>query len=334
VLKLGVLDREQFLRSGHHGGIARLLSVLSRGRVSFLLLERPPKPSKPDSELFEWLMPYVRLSSGIYRTTYRGRFGNLDPEVNQLLASVFDSREELKIEDWAASACLTSSEWAESLFPVFPQLQFVASDILLLLVQVQDGNRGAFVFEPAGAPLQFVRRPFVIRMAPPEPWIFPLNYWLCRQAWRRWNALKPFPDFVQKWIDSPSEEALNVNGRRFTKLSLIHPDAAQLAQSDSRFLARPQSAFEPLPSPVHAIRTMNIFNRAYFREVQLKTGAEAVIRSLLPGGIWILGRTIREEPPEHEVTIFRKADSNRLEVLKRIGPGSEIEALVLSNSYA
>ncbi|MBV8895737.1 MAG: hypothetical protein JO051_04435 [Acidobacteriaceae bacterium] len=331
MLKLGVTRREQFLSLAHRSPRARLLSIRAVERVAYTLLGMPPRPSPQDIEAFERLMPYVRLSSGTYRTTSPGRFRNLDPEVNELLSTHFNAQTPLEVEDWAASACLTSSEWAQSLFPLFPRSKFVASDILLFLVELRDASQGTFVFEPGGAPLQFIKPPFVIRMTPPERWVFTVNRFLGDGAWRRWRKLNPLPDSAQTWIASDVQDPLDLNGARYAKLSLIHPNAAELARADSRFSTRRQSVFEPLSSPVHVIRTMNIFNRAYFSEQQLLTGAKAVLDSLLPGGIWTLGRTVQEDPPVHEVTIFRKEQRARPEIVKRIGPGSEIESLVRSS---
>lgn len=334
MLKLGVTTREQFLSLTVGPRRARLFSLRGAERTSYTLLRRPSQPSAQDIQVFERLMPYVRLSGGTYRTTSPGRFRNLDPDVNELLRSEFDSQTPLEVQDWAASACLTSSEWAQSLFPSFSRLKFVASDLLLFLVELQDRAYGTFVFEPGGAPLQFIKPPFVIRLTPPERWIFPLNRWLGDKAWRRWRELNPLPDSVHAWIASDTQNPLDIDGLRLNKLSLIHPRAVELARTDSRFTTRRQSVFEPLSSPVHVIRTMNIFNMAYFSEGELLKGAHAVIDSLVPGGIWVLGRTVQENPPVHEVTIFRKKARPRLELVKRIGPGSEIESLVLSNLAA
>jgi hypothetical protein len=334
VLKLGVSNRKQFLSLHQRDRLGRLFSVFALERISYTLIRMPTNASKEDVEVFERLMPYIRLSGGTYRTTSRGRFRNLDPEVNRLLAANFDSQAPLEVQDWAASACLTSSEWARSLFAAFPRLRLTASDLLLFLVELQDHERGTFVFEPGGAPLQFVKPPFVARMTPPESWKLPVNRWLSQKAWRRWQELNPLGDRVNEWIISDSEATLRTNGMRFDKLSLVHPEALQLARTDSRFRTSRQSVFEPLHSPVQVIRTMNIFNRAYFSEQQLMTGASAVVNSLLPGGIWVLGRTVREEPPVHEVTIFKKTPLHQLEVVKRLGPGSEIESLVLSSFQA
>ena len=334
MLKVGITRRENFL-TRHRGGVfGPLFDLFSKGRVSYSLLEQPRDPSPEDSALFERLMPFIQLSSGTYRTTYRARFRNLDPVVNRVLAVSFDAKENLQIEDWAASACLTSSEWAQSLFPLFPRLHFFASDILLFLVELRDEDGAVFIFEPQGQPLQFVRPPFVVRLSPMESWMLPVNYWLALKAWNRWRSLRKSLGSIQSWVDSPSEGVLHRDGFQFRKLSLVHPEATQLEVTDSRFRTRSQSIFAPLASPIHVIRTMNIFNRAYFSPEMLTKGIVAVTSSLLPGGIWILGRTVQEEPPVHEVTIYRKEGAGKLRVIERIGPGSEIEALALSTTHA
>ena len=82
------------------------------------------------------------------------------------------------------------------------------------------------------------------------------------------------------------------------------------------------------------IRSMNIYNRAYFSEEQLREGVRCVGESLLPGGIWIVGRTVDEKTSAHEVTILQKQSSGEWEVLQRVGPGSEIEGLALTVKIA
>jgi len=75
---------------------------------------------------------------------------------------------------------------------------------------------------------------------------------------------------------------------------------------------------------------MNILNRNYFPENQLAQGARSVVDSLQDGGIWILGRTTSEDPPVHDVTVFRKQSSGCVEAIERIGAGSEITAIALA----
>jgi len=80
------------------------------------------------------------------------------------------------------------------------------------------------------------------------------------------------------------------------------------------------------------IRTMNIYNRAYFSEDRLREGVRAVLSSLKTDGMWIVGRTADEAATSHNATIFRKQDGGTLEIIERVGLGSEIEELALRAS--
>jgi hypothetical protein len=328
MLKLGVWKPEQFFATPPDRWWRYIYYRLSRSRISLRLLRSAE--SRSTDAFFERLMPHVQLSNGVYRTTFRQRFRNLDPVVNGILSRSFSSGDEIAVADWAASACLTSCEWAESLFPLFPQIRFVASDLVLYLVEVEDRTSAEiFTVEQNGRPLQCIRPPFVIRMEPPEPWLMPLNrifYLQARRRWQKAGRLWPLPDF---WLDPRQEESLDRDGYVLRKLPLIHPRALALAQSDRRFMIRRHSIFESAETPCHVIRSMNIFNRAYFSESELTQGIRSVIASLHSGGIWIVGRTIREDPPVHDVSIFRKRSSGDFELIERVGSGSEIESIVL-----
>lgn len=325
MLRLGVWKPEQFFAAPPDRCWPYLRYRLSRGRVALRLLG-----SAREATLFEQLMPYVQLSNGVYRTTFTRRFRDLDPAVNRILSRNFSSLESLVVEDWAASACLTSCEWAESLFPLFPRMRFTASDLALFLVEVEDVDSGdIFAAEQDGRLLQHVRPPFVIRMEPPEPWSTPLNRILSLRARRRWKRairLWPLPD---SWTDLRSLDPLHRDGYVLRKLPLIHPRAVALSASNAQFAIRRHSVFESTEASCHVIRSMNIFNVAYFSKEQLAQGARSVISSLHPGGIWIVGRTIRDNPPVHDVSVYRKQDTGRLEAIERIGSGSEIESIAL-----
>jgi hypothetical protein len=276
-------------------------------------------------------MPHIRLASGVYRTTFRGRFSSLDPFINRIIRDNISAGESFVVEDWAASACLTSLEWAESLYALFPHVTFSASDLELFLISVENPSGEFFVFERNGTLLQYIHAPFVIRMQPPEPWILPVNRLLYLQGKARSRkplALWPLPE---EWLnDFSNQNAMRRENFILRKLLLIHPQAARLAQRDSRFSIRCQSVFEKSAKPCHVIRSMNILNRAYFSEELLARGVQSIGASLEPGGLWIVGRTVSEDPPTHEVTVFRKEHNGSLQVLERIGPGSEIEPFALA----
>jgi hypothetical protein len=332
MLKPGVWKRATFLASPPVGAGGRLLHRLAHSRVSLHLLGIPDAPSPEDIALFEKLMPHVRLSSGVYRTTYRQRFRTLNPIVNNLLRQSFAPSDNVHVEDWAASDCLTSAEWAEELFPLFPHLDFTASDLLLFLVEVRKkGHSSRFIVEPDGTPLQYVRPPFVLRLGQPESKIFFLNWLLARRARRSWNRLRTSLQLPRS--SSLSDEFVDSqNGFELRKLPVIHPEALRLAKRREGFSVRSHSAFDTSSQPCQVIRTMNIYNRAYFSEERLREGVGAVLGSLANEGIWIVGRTIDEAATSHNVTIFRKQDSGHLAVVERIGEGSEIEGLAVEAS--
>ena len=328
MLKLGVLKPEQFFPAPPKSWLDYVYYRLSRSRVSLGLLENAAAATS--SALFERLMPHVQLANGVFRTTFRQRFRNLDPLVNRVLAKHFSSSAELAVEDWAASACLTSAEWAGSLHAIFPRMRFTASDLALFLIAVKDSRSNEIVVvEPDGQPLQYIHSPFVIRMAPPEPWSLAVNRLVYQRAASCWGKVRGFWPLPDQWLDAKQwDKPCERDGYRFSKLPLIHPEALALAQQQPWFTIRRHSVFEPAKSPVHVIRSMNILNKNYFPDSQLREGIRSALGSLHEGGIWIVGRTRQEDPPVHDVSLFRKDAPGRAELVERIGGGSEIEPLV------
>lgn len=330
MLKPGIWERKQISASPPQFGLgARIRHKFAR-TVSLDLLRMPLEAHNGDVDVFERIIPYVRLSSGVFRTTYRERFQNLDPVINRVLAECFSSSVELCVEDCAASTCLTSSEWAQTLMSLYPRLRFGASDILLHLVEMTDSASGErFVFEPDGCLLQYIRPPFVIRMEPPESWVWPVNWLLYLHARRRWRQLALSYAIPESWSNTLCDEPVKKSGYCLRKISLVHPQALALARRNFQFAIRCQSLFDLSQSSYHVVRSMNILNKSYFSDERLAHGAQRVIRSLLPGGIWIVGRTSSQDPGTHNVTIFRKQNSGALEIIQRIGEGSEIESIAL-----
>src|SRR5262249_4506876 len=154
-----------------------------------------------------------------------------------------------------------------------------------------------FIAEPDGTPLQFVHPPFVTRLSPPEPWMLPVNRVQYHEAVIRWHKVRELWPLPEHWLNGPDwDDPLEHDGLTFLKLPLIHPDAPPLARTNPRFSVRRQSIFDPPPARPHVIRTMNLLNKSYFDETELRLAARSVLDSLQPGGIWIVGRTTSEDP--------------------------------------
>jgi hypothetical protein len=172
-------------------------------------------------------------------------------------------------------------------------------------------------------------------MDPPEPWSKPINRVLFQYGQRVWSRTRQLWPLPASWVDDLSDtSALEVMGFRLRKLPLVHPRALTAARTASSFVIVRQSVFDAAPKQSHVIRTMNVLNKSYFPPSQLLQGTRAISASLLPGGIWILGRTIDDAPPIHHVSILQKDPSGSMKVLKRIGQGSEIESIAVVGASA
>lgn len=295
-----------------------------RAPVSYRLLKDADLKKPSSVGLFEFIVRDLRLSSGVFRTTYPGRFADLNALAAPFIASIGGGAP-VEVHDWAASDCLASAEWAREIWRLSPGARMFASDILLNLIEVSRRDTGeAVIFEPGGAALQYVRPPFVIGFQSRISAFYPINRWFAARArrlapealriLRQSRAAEPAP-LPAPWSVQP--------------LSLVHPRARELAGSDRRFEIGSHSVFSPLPAACHVIRTMNIFNPGYFDERQLACGVQSVFESLVEGGVWIVGRTTEEtQPPRNTASILRKSGGG-FQVLTRLDGGSEIEALIL-----
>ncbi len=234
----------------------------------------------------------------------------------------------LRVEDWAASSGITAAEWFTCLLADFPGLKFTASDWTLFLIQAERPEVGdSYILEPDGTPIQYIRAPFVVSLTESQHWFYAVNRRLQKRALRQWNeelaAHFRMPEDWARFMDG--EAAVTAPPFVLRKLSLMHPEVRRLRSE--QFQIRRHSVFEALDEPVQVVRTMNILNRAYFDEAQLRAAVLAVQGSLQMGGVWIVGRTTAENPLVHEVTIYRKQASGWT-VLLRVGAGSEIEPLI------
>jgi len=310
----------------HLPSVSRLQNPHLADVVSYQLLKDPvledPERQREAELLFEGIVKHLRLSSGIYRSTYPNRFADLDPVVNGILADIFGSGAAIEVHDWAASDCRVSAEWAAVLWDVFPRARVIASDLHLNLLEVSC-NREAYIFEPDGTPLQYIRPPFVIPIQKPIPPYYVVNRMLVSRA------LRKLPHAREAALGISKQSSWTVK-----PITLIHPSARRLAATDARFEVHRHSVFELLPRKCQVIRTMNIFNLVYFDQQRLRSGAACVFDSLAEKGVWVLGKTTADTRPSlNSVSIFQKSEG-ALKLLQRLNRGSEIENLVLDQPLA
>lgn len=300
MLTLGIYSKERYLSLGPE---RRALGA----RVAYNLLRTGDNPSPEEIRMFEDICITLHTSNGTFRTTFRERFKQVDAITIRWIQEFFPSSFPLRVEDRAVSSGLTSAEWWQRLAPAFPALRFEASDLLVELLEVPGGGE-TYIIEPNGKPLQYIRPPFVTSLSYPESWRNPLLRWVSSRAEKKFARLPKPPAGCRP-------------------IPCIHPEARALQRGNSNFRFEIRSVFERTPGSCEVLRTMNILNRAYFSAEQLAEAASAIFDSVVPGGIWIVGRTLEEDFTNH-VSILRR-QGECWEILERIGNGSEMEDVAL-----
>lgn len=279
-----------------------------------------------DEENFDLLMRSVCLSNGTARTTRRDRFQSLHEELAVPLRSALSGLSAPRVEDWAVSSGTAALAWYQHLRAEFPGLLFTASDWMLYLIEAHRSEIGdTFILEPDGTPIQYVRPPFVVQLGQPVHGLFVVNRYMRREALRLWEkelGLGFSPPGEEDWQGTALLERPPLVLRR---LPLLHPSVN--SQVSDRFQIRRHSVFERAPQRVHLIRTFNILNRAYFPADRLREAAGAVAASLVPGGLWLVGRTVEEDPARHEASLLRR-ETDGWKAIWRSHGGSELESVL------
>jgi hypothetical protein len=286
-------------------------------------------PSPVEVRLFESLTKDLQLRGGVYRTTSQARFRDLDSWLTPLLARHFDGATAFDAQDWAASDCLASLAWHDELIATFSRLRLIASDVTLHLIEMQVAE-GSYVFEAGADVLQFCSPPFVIRLNPAESSSLIVNRLLARRAVARLARLRHSLDVDPAAVEFPDGvDEVQRGGLTFRKIPLVHPAIAARAHATESFRVQSHSVFQRANEPAHVIRTMNILNAGYFSAEMLTHAARSVFQTLFPGGLWILGRTMQDDPPLHHVSVLVKTETG-FRLLERYNEKSEVEDLALA----
>jgi len=299
-----------------------------RGLASATILSTQGS-SAADYHRFERVVSQLRLSNGTVMTTLSKRLIPVDERVAGALRTIFPRSTRLLVEDWAVSTGITALEWFQSLLGLYPNLRFSASDWILYLMEVRHERKHyAFIVEPSGNPIQYIRDPFVVSLTSQQHSLYFINRIVQRRALREWENVAKHIDVPVDWADREEPQSISLPPFSLRRIPVLHPRVFNLR--NEQFTVKQHSVFSRLAQPVHVIRTMNILNHAYFSESRLQAAADTVRDSLLPGGLWVVGRTVKEKPPEHDVSVLRNGFDGWKPIL-RIGNGSEIESTIGCN---
>lgn len=293
---------------------------LERPTVREALLEERAGPE--GDALREAFFRRLRLPGGVTKRTRPGRLADLDALVSGLLPdrSALGDRP-LELMDVAVSSGVTTLDWARSLRAAGFDFALLAGDLTpqgwlvpltrridvlvddqLRLLQVDFHGRGV----PSSAPGLLGLLPAIA------------GWWA--------KALISCDDELARSLRL-GREARGRRAKWVTRVALTLPELAQepaIRLIEDDLLAPPNPALE---DRFDAVRVANLLNRGYFPEPQLVTMLRVVTHRVRPGGLLILCRT---EPDEiNHATVFRRREAGGLEVVARLGKGSEIEELVV-----
>jgi hypothetical protein len=314
MVSFGFCTREQYLRAGESRRRAG-------ARVAYGLLDVGESPTEEEIRAFEDISFTMRGPQGTFRTTFRHRFVDVDAAAMKWMKRSYAAACEVEIQDRAVSNGLTSWEWAEQVFREYSRAKFEASDTLVELIELSRG-REAYILEPGGSPIQYVRPPFAVPLAHSEAKRYPVNRLVALWARRRFARLR----LGGNWMETAPKRGWQVR-----RISCIHPLARELGRRNARFKFRLRDVFDQSEGRCDVLRTMNIFNRGYFRAEELARGADAAFHSLRPGGIWIVGRTLEDDFSNH-ASFLRRSESG-WGLLDRIGTGWEMESAALGGVW-
>jgi hypothetical protein len=245
----------------------------------------------------------IRLRSGIYKTTWDGRMHETDAHFLSAIRGL--NLPKTRFLDIGASSAVSTLNFLDFARQAGVELTAVATD-LEIDAQIVSYSRFFHVLEDMhGHPLQFE---------------------LCgiglRPYFRRIDVLTGY--VVLRWILMRNWARLRGRDRRIrsrAQVRLVSPRVLEkgIEVIEDNILRPPSAAMSGL---YNAIRLMNVANPVYFSPGELEQIAKNTLGRLSNCGVVLVGRLDKQRVCR--ATLFKRSGEN-LEVLHRIGGGSEVE---------
>lgn len=257
------------------------------------------------------LFASLRLPGGIFKTTSARRL----PDVDRAIAAALPPGLPVTVLDAGASSGTTTLELVEALENAGHRTAMTLTDISLTARLVRLSPRYAVLLGGDGALLQHLVGNRAVR-----PWRRRLDYatqfWVVTGAANRW--------FARARARGDIERAHSQIIRLVTPQVAAHPGIT--CEEGDIFAATPphhMGAFD-------VVRAANVLLPDVFGEARVTAGLERLTERLRgPGALLVLARSPAPgSRGANRATIFRMGGDGQLAVLRRIGAGSEIEALV------
>lgn len=274
-------------------------------------LRLPAEQATPQSE--ETFFTSVMVRNGTYKTTFPGRFADVDDAIIRLLdRRVISARNVL---DVAVSSGTSTLDLAEKLRAHGRQAHITATDILLDVRIVRVFPRCYAMLDETGFPLRFDLLWWGIK-----PWVSRNDYFNGKAVFRK-AIHHVFLRRAQRLLGSPKRA--DVESARLVSPRLIGNKDVHIEHDDLR-------VFNPdFARRFDFIRAANILNKGYFPPSDLQAMIGHLKRYLAgPGSSLLVLRTHADR--SNHGALYRVDQQGDLERLTQFGEGSEVDELIAS----
>ena len=284
-----------------------------------------------ERQFSESVYPYFNMIriGNTFKRTKDDRFGDLDDLSAEVIASTFSKDQTLVVHDLASSNGTTSCHFYDKLKGKGLKVQFYSSDKFthVFMVTLKD-SAWTVVMDTDRNLMQYVGYGFVLGRD--ESGIDLVNRAITALLDK---CLYPKARAVLSRNVSDDNEfgglVLDDAHGRMERFPLVSRECMEKTTHTDDFVYFRRDLFESFTCKNDVVRALNILNREYFSDGQLKTAVSNILSSLSENGIFIMGRSHDSEDKEHNVTIFRR-NGLKFSVLCDYMRGSEIRELVLS----
>lgn len=271
---------------------------------------------------FNRIIRRLELSNTCFKTTWKGRFDDIDEILVPVLRETFPQGP--SVWDIGVSEGTTSVDLFRKIEDL-PKLSLEMTDINEH-IYIRDGRFRTDVCDDDGNLIQSTLGPFVIHTTGLSGMhrLVLINRIL-------YHYLNRFakPAIRRQWLRA--QEAGEDGG--FIKMSVLSPELQSVMASDRRVSFEKRDLFLPRADSFDFVRMMNVLNlgsKGYgFSEDDARRGLKAILPTVKEGGFLLIGRTTHTTGNFYinNATLYRKIDDEIRPVI-RFGSGSEVEKLV------
>jgi chemotaxis methyl-accepting protein methylase len=210
-------------------------------------------------ELAEEILTWFSNDRGAFKRTRSQRFEEFDRSVNEIMARELSRDAPIKVHDLGISTGETAYDYYHKLSALFPQLEYWASDYEAE-IQVVESGKYRLTLSASGKPLEFVASPFVFSLMRPESWKrYPINALI-----RNYYQATAIKSLYRQFQEHPAAAR---------RIMLFSPLVLDLSRNHPKFHLLTYNVLDPSPiqTPLNIVRAMNILNRSYFSDSEMRT---------------------------------------------------------------